>query len=421
MDVTRNVHLRAFRLFVVVACCIVLGGCGARRENAGPAIEFTSVPPAAEGGTPKLDIIQGRADGAKLGQRIVLYARSGAWYVQPFVDQPFTTIQPDSTWKSSTHLGTQYAALLVEPNYLPPPRMDSLPNQGDGVSAVAVVDGEPVIWRKSWFQISCILALIIAILVLYQMRMRELTRQLNLRFEERLAERTRIAQELHDTLLQGFLSASMQLHVTIDNLPADSSAITPLKHVQEVMSQVIKESRNTVRGLLSDGTDSLSLEEAFSRIEQELAVAEPIDFHVIVEGRPRPLHPLIRDEVYCLGREALVNAFHHSRAGSIRVEVKYLDNRLQILVCDDGEGIEPEVLRKGREGHWGLPGMRERAERIGAHLKVRSRVSAGTRVELCVPGNTAFKTESSRPPRWYAGLYRRKEEERSAGIGRRTS
>jgi signal transduction histidine kinase len=94
---------------------------------------------------------------------------------------------------------------------------------------------------------------------------------------------------------------------------------------------------------------------------------------------------------------------------------------LRVLVSDDGDGIEPEVLRKGREGHWGLAGMRERAERIGARLKVRSRMSAGTRVELCVPGNTAFKTESSRPPRWYAGLYRRKEEERSAGIGRRTS
>jgi signal transduction histidine kinase len=412
MDVTRNVDLRAFLPFVVVACCIVLGGCGAGPENTGPAIEFISVPPAAEGGTSKLDIIQGRAHGAKPGQQIVLYARSGAWYVQPFVDQPFTIIQHDSTWKSSTHLGTQYAALLVEPNYLPPPRMDSLPNQGDEVSAVAVVNGEPVFWRKSWFQITCILALIIAILVLYRMRMRELTRQLNLRFEERLAERTRIAQELHDTLLQGFLSASMQLHVTIDNLPADSPAITPLNQVHEVMSQVIKESRNTVRGLRSDGTDSLSLEEAFSRIEQELAAAEPIDFQIVVEGRPRPLHPLIRDEVYCLGREALVNAFQHSRAGSIKVEVQYLDHQLRIVVCDDGDGIEPEVLRNGREGHWGLPGMRERAERIGARLKVRSRVSAGTRIELCVPGNTAFKTGSSRTARWYAGLYKRKEEER---------
>jgi signal transduction histidine kinase len=406
MVVTSNDHLKALRLLVVVACCILLGGCGSRPENAEPFIEFTRVPPAAEGGTPKLDIIQGRAQGAKPGQQIVLYARSGAWYVQPFIEEPFTTIQPDLTWKSSTHLGTEYAALLVEPNYSPPARTDSLPNKGDGVSAVAVVDGEPVFWRKSWFQLSCILVVVVAILVFYRMRMRELTRQLNLRFEERLAERTRIAQELHDTLLQGFLSASMQLHVTIDKLPVDSPAITPLNHVQEVMSRVIKESRNTVRGLRSDGSDSLSLEEAFSRIEQELAATEPHDFRVVVEGQPRPLHPLIRDEVYCLGREALVNAFHHSRASNINVDVQYLDNRLRILVSDDGEGIEPEILRKGRQGHGGLSGMQERAERIGARLKVQSRVSAGTRVELCVPGNTAFKTGSSRPPRWYARLYK---------------
>src|SRR4051812_10883817 len=127
MHLMRKVQLTAFRPLVVVAFCIALGGCGAKREYAEPFIEFTKIPPAAEGGTQKLDIIQGRAYGAKPGQKIVVYARSGAWYVQPFIDQPFTIIQPDSNWKSSTHLGIEYAALLVEPNYNAAPRMDSLP------------------------------------------------------------------------------------------------------------------------------------------------------------------------------------------------------------------------------------------------------------------------------------------------------
>jgi signal transduction histidine kinase len=216
---------------------------------------------------------------------------------------------------------------------------------------------------------------------------------------------------LHDTLLQGFLSASMQLQVADDQLPADSPAKPRIDRVLGLMGQVIEEGRNAVGGLRSNSTNSLRLEEAFSRVKQELAIQEQLEFRVVVEGRPRPLHPLIRDEVFYIGREALVNAFHHSRARRIEVEVEYLDNRLRILVSDDGDGIDPRVLQEGREGHWGLSGMRERAERIGARLKVRSRVSAGTEVELSVPASSAFKTETSRPQRWYARLYRRETEE----------
>jgi signal transduction histidine kinase len=191
--------------------------------------------------------------------------------VQPFADRQFTKIQPGSTWKNSTHLGTEYAALLVEPGYQPPASTDALPNIGGGVIAVVSVPGEvrlmvPVFWQIWWVRISCGLTLLFALLAYHHFRLRQLTRQLNARFEERLAERTRIAQEIHDTLLQGFLSASMQLQVAIDQLPEGSRATPRLDHVQKLMGQVIEEGRNTIRGMRFPGSDSFDLERAFDRI-----------------------------------------------------------------------------------------------------------------------------------------------------------
>jgi ligand-binding sensor domain-containing protein/signal transduction histidine kinase len=297
-------------------------------------------------------------------------------------------------------------------------RFRVMASNSDGLwnSAEAVVRFEiaPLFWQTWWFRFSLALAGVFALVAIYQLRLRNLTRQLNVRFEERLAERTRIAQDLHDTLLQGVISASMQLHVAVDRLPDDSTAKPPMGRVLQLMGQVIEEGRNAVRGLRFSHSDALDLEQAFSRIRRELDIqtetGEQTGFRVIVEGRPRPLHPVIRDEVYRIGREALVNAFRHSRAKNIEVEVEYLAKRLRILVRDDGCGIAPQVLQSGREGHWGLPGMRERAERIGARLKLRSRVAAGTEVELSVPGYVAFQTQPSRkwPLKWIAGLSMRK-------------
>lgn len=391
------------RALLVLICLLPLGGCSRRQTDAGPSIQFIKIPQAEQGGRPVLEAIEGSVNGARPGQRIVLYARSGAWYVQPWADQPFTDIQPDSKWKNSTHLGTDYAALLVDPGYSPPAVTDVLPARGGAVAAVASTLGTPAFWQTWWFRSLIGLACLFALFALYRYRLRLLTRQLNVRFEERLAERLRIAQELHDTLLQGVISASMQLHVVVDNLAADSPARAPLNHIQQLMGQVVEEGRNAVQGLRTDVTHSLDLEQAFSRLRQDLRVEESSGFRVVVEGRPRPLHPFIRDEVYSIGREALVNAFRHSRAESIQVEVEYGTNHLRVLISDDGCGIDSEVLRSGRDGHWGMSGMRERAERIGARLKVRSRAASGTEVELYVPSHVAYGAQSSaRRFRWFA-------------------
>jgi signal transduction histidine kinase len=245
--------------------------------------------------------------------------------------------------------------------------------------------------------------------------MRQVRSRLQLQFQERLAERTRIAQDLHDTLLQGFLSASMQLHVAVEHVPAESPDKPRLSRVLELMRGVIEEGRNAVRGLRSSGGKNDDLEEAFSRVREELNPKEGIDFRVIGEGQARPLDAVIRDDVYRIGREAVVNAFQHSGANRIEVGVEFAAKRLRITVRDDGRGIDPQLLRSGREGHWGLTGMRERANRIGAHLRVWSRAGSGTEIELSVPGGIAFQAQSrGRPWGWLARLYPRRARDLDA-------
>jgi signal transduction histidine kinase len=247
---------------------------------------------------------------------------------------------------------------------------------------------EPAFWQTSWFRFAAVATFGALAFAAYRLRTRQLTHQLNVRFEERLAERTRIAQELHDTLLQGVMSASMQLHSAVDDLPSDSPNRQELERVLNLMSRVSDEGRVAVRGLRTESGDDL--EQAFVLVRQEYASRNEADFEVTVEGRVRTIHPLIRDEVYRIGREALVNAFRHARAAKIEVELEYSPRHLRMLIRDDGCGIDAGILHGGRDGHWGLPGMRERARRIGGQLRLSSRAASGTEVELVLPASVAF-------------------------------
>jgi len=263
----------------------------------------------------------------------------------------------------------------------------------------------PAWFQMTWFRLLCVLCGIFLVSALYHLRVRQIAAGINARFDERLAERTRIAQELHDTLLQGFLSASMQVHVAADLLPENSPVKPTLTRALQLMGQVIEEGRNAVRGLRSSRTVSLDLEQAFVRIQQELepenTSGAQVGFRVITEGQKRPLHPLLRDEVYRIGREALTNAFRHARANHIEVELKYASNQLRLSVRDNGCGIDPDILRTGQDGHWGITGMRERADRIGARLQFFSSASAGTEVELSFPGRVAFEHPPDGGPSWF--------------------
>jgi ligand-binding sensor domain-containing protein/signal transduction histidine kinase len=264
--------------------------------------------------------------------------------------------------------------------------------QWSGPEAVTRFEIEPAMWQTWWYRLLCLLGLGCVVLAIYRLRLHELTKQLNIRFEERLAERTRIAQELHDTLLQGCLSASMQLHVAIGQLPPDSPAKPLLGRVLQLMGQVVDEGRNALLGLRSPERSTDDIEQAFSRISEELGAPSGI-YRVIVKREARPLHPAIREEVYRIGREAVVNALRHAGASSIEVEIEYAPTYLILWIRDDGCGIDRDVLRSGRAGHWGLSGMRERAEVLGAKLKIGSHAEGGTVVELLVPGAIAFQSQ----------------------------
>ena len=270
-------------------------------------------------------------------------------------------------------------------------------SQGEwnGSESAIMFEVAPAFWQTWWFRSAMVVFAALTTLLLYRLHLRRLTQQLNMRFEERLAERARIAQELHDTLLQGVLSASMQLHVANARLGTDSPAKPLVSRVLELMGGVIEDGRNAIRGLRVTKENAQDLDQAFLRIPQELLVQSQAEFHVLVEGAARALHPVIRDEVYTIGREALANAFRHSRAKTIQVELEYGAHDFRLLVQDDGCGIDVEVLHAGRDGHWGLSGMRERSEKIGAKLTVLSKAGDGTEVELRIPARIAFKTNST--------------------------
>jgi signal transduction histidine kinase len=284
--------------------------------------------------------------------------------------------------------------------------MEVLPSVGAGVIVVAITKGRAVFWQTGWFMLGSGVAFGLAVMMLFRLRMQKVARQHTLLLEERLAERTRIAQELHDTLLQDFLSVSMQLHVANDQLASDSPAKAIVNRVLDLMGRVIEESRNTVHGLRSSSWRSQDLEQAFSRIQEELAITQKASLCVIVEGVARPLRPVIGDDVYLIGREALANAFQHSGASEIEVELEYSDNQLRLLVRDNGCGMANEILQSARNGHWGLSRMRERTERIGGKLRVWSRAAAGTEIELTIPSHTAYlPRDSDRPAGWHSRVH----------------
>jgi signal transduction histidine kinase/ligand-binding sensor domain-containing protein len=267
--------------------------------------------------------------------------------------------------------------------------------QWNGSEAAIGLEVEPTLWQTWWFRSAVVLCAGLAVLSVYLMRMHQVTTVLNARFEERLAERARIAQDLHDTLLQGVVSASMQLHVLADQLPSGSPSLREINRVLHTMQQVIEEGRNTLRGLRSSIDAAKDLQNSFSRIPQELS-KNAAGFRVFVEGKALPVRSAVRDDIYRIGREALVNAFRHSGAININLYLEYTVSHLRILVQDDGCGVDPQVLQLGREGHWGLRGMHERAERIGARLRILSRAGAGTEVELRIPSDIAFESHTQK-------------------------
>jgi signal transduction histidine kinase len=222
-------------------------------------------------------------------------------------------------------------------------------------------------------------------------------RMVELRLEARVSERTRIARDLHDTLLQSFQGVLLRFQAATIVLPdRPTEAKQALEHAIDEAAQAITEGRDAVQNLRSASGSADDLAVAIGSLGKELTAISPdrtttpAAIDVSVEGTARNLHPLVRDEVYRIAGEAVRNAFRHANARRIEVEIRYDERRLRVRVRDDGRGIQPAVLEGDRPGHFGLPGMRERAEVIGGRLNVWSEGGLGTEIELTIPAGAAY-------------------------------
>lgn len=211
--------------------------------------------------------------------------------------------------------------------------------------------------------------------------------------QARLKERLRIARELHDTLLQGFLSASMQLCIVDDWLTADSPAKPILRRALDLIRKGLDEARGALLGLRAPALPEGSLEKALGDIRDDFAPGGRPRLSISILGESGPRVPAVQEQIYWIAREALLNALRHSAASRVEVEIEYLPHKLRVVVRDDGAGIDPEALRTGRTSHCGLTGMQERAASIGAKVRIWSKQGQGTEVEISLrmhgPGKTA--------------------------------
>jgi signal transduction histidine kinase len=192
----------------------------------------------------------------------------------------------------------------------------------------------------------------------------------------------------------------LMLHFqTVNDLLPPGKAKEALEKALDRADQAIVEGRDAIQNLRSSTTLTNELAEAMAALGDELGGADNNEkvsatFRVSIEGRPRELHPILRDDIYRIAREALRNAFRHAQASKIEADIAYSERLLRLRVRDDGKGVDPKLLDSGRDGHWGLPGMRERAQQIGAQLDIWSEVGAGTEVELRIPGSIAYEASS---------------------------
>jgi signal transduction histidine kinase/ligand-binding sensor domain-containing protein len=301
----------------------------------------------------------------------------------------------DSAWSEPT------AAREVDYTNVPPGQFqfDVIASNADGrwsgQEATLPFKVLPAYWQTRWFQVVSLAALVLGAWGLYRFRLRQMSARMDLRHAERLEERSRIARELHDTLLQSFQGLMLRLQVVSDLLPK-GGAKEEFEQTLERADQAIAEGRSAVYGLRASTSLTSDLAQAVKALGNELAAQDSAAFNLVVEGATLDLHPIIRDEFYRITREALRNAFTHARARHIEAEITYTQRLFRLRIRDDGEGIAPATLEDGRAGHYGLRGMHERAKQIGAKLTIWSQVRAGTEIELSIPGSIAYDTRPRR-------------------------
>ena len=277
----------------------------------------------------------------------------------------------------------------------------------EGVSLPIVIT--PPWWRTNLFRAACVGLTLALLWAAYQYRMGHVQHAFEMTLEARVGERTRIARDLHDTLLQSFHGLLLRLQTAsylLSDRPAEGKET--LDSAIQQAAKAITEGRDAVQGLRASTVERNDLAVAVRTLGDELATDatsyKPSTFTVEVEGESRDLHPIVRDEIYKIAAEALRNAFRHAQAERVEVEIRYNSDEFRLRVRDDGKGIDKTVLAaRGVEGHYGLRGMPERAALIGGKLAVWSEAGAGTEVELRLPASIVYATSPRRT--WWSRLF----------------
>jgi signal transduction histidine kinase/ligand-binding sensor domain-containing protein len=257
-----------------------------------------------------------------------------------------------------------------------------------GAESVFVV--EPTFYQTLWFKGLVGIAVVGVLWALYLLRLKQATSNVRQRLLAQMEERERIARELHDTLLQGFQGITLRMQGVSKNMSAQDPLRKMMEEILDRGDEVMREARHRVRNLRRRTTDENELPNRLTKHGKELSRDHAVRFTLAIVGTPKILQSTVQDEAYQIVAQALTNAFQHASASIIEVEVTYDSSVLRIRVRDDGIGIDNKVRVKGQPGHWGLAGMRERAQALRAELNIWSREAAGTEVELVIPASIAY-------------------------------
>lgn len=258
----------------------------------------------------------------------------------------------------------------------------------------------PAWYQTSSFLFFCVGTAILLAWALYRLRIRQIVRTINARFDERLAERTRLARELHDTFLQTIQGSKLVVDDALKKSGDHDRMQRAVEQVSVWLDRAVHEGRDALNSLRTSTTQSNDLAEALRRATEECRMQSSIDVSFLVVGNPGEMHPVVRDEVYRIGYEAIRNACAHSAGGRLEVRLEYTQD-LTLCVSDNGRGIDPEILSKGKDSHFGLRGMQERAARIRSIIDIRSSTDSGTRITLTVPGRIAFTSDKLLRPSFF--------------------
>ncbi len=264
----------------------------------------------------------------------------------------------------------------------------------DRTGMVYLIIQKPFFYQTTWFRLAMIATALLIVAGLYHLRLRQAKARLNVLFDERLSERTRIARELHDTLLQTIQGSKLVADNVLDKPGDMAHLLGTIKRLSAWLGQATLEGRAALNSLRTSNIDSNDLAAGFRRATEECLLNNSMTVNFSVTGGPREMHPVARDEIYRIGYEAIRNACEHSSASKLEVFLSYARD-LTLRVKDNGAGIDATVLTQGKSGHFGLRGMRERAERIGSKFTLNSTPNSGTEMTLIVPGSVIYRKPST--------------------------